>query len=172
MTNDTVFVLWECKNCGRLHADPLARHDRTDAPPSTKCVHRTKKNALCEYECLDHFGSVDLTAEPPSPAAQTEMLRTCDFWNGQCKSDCLMMERGHCRFQCGSVMDTVEDDAAAEEIDDEGSRKGVGAVAIVGTWLALWGVMVAAAGVLRKSFCESAWLETRWAIRRTALSEY
>ena len=67
----------------------------------------------------------------------------CDLWNGVCQSELYLVQGRYCRFQCGNVVDVVEDGGAAMK-----RRKGVGGAVMVGTWLAFWGVLVVAVGVL------------------------
>lgn len=68
-------------------------------------------------------------------------MHMSDYWNGVCKGECWQMEVGHRRFECGTWVD------AAEEIATETSS-GVGPMVMMGTCLAFWGGLVAAASLL------------------------
>lgn len=137
----TILAMWECKNCGRLHVDPAADPDCMPNPPTTECVTNSNRTVSCRFERLDHFGSIDLTDGQSCSGSELEILHMSDYWNGICKNKCWHMEVEHRHFECGTLVD------AAEEIGTE-KRSGLGPIVMVGTCLAFWGGLVAAASML------------------------
>lgn len=75
-----------------------------------------------------------------------EILQLCGFWNGVCKSTYCIMERVHHRFECGNLVDFVEETNSEEVVGD--IRKKFGAVMMMGTCLAFLGDLVAARTLL------------------------
>lgn len=143
----TILAMWECKNCKHLYIDPLANPDSMPTPPTTECAISTDEDhvpsgtSTCQYERLANFGSIDLTDGRPCSAPVWDVLHDCEYWNGICTVSCCDVDAVHRRCDCGVKRE--------EEVVVEKTGNGVGrSVVVVGSFLALWGGLVATASVL------------------------
>lgn len=143
----TILAIWECKTCKHLYIDPVANPNSLPTPPATECADITDEEQvltgtnICQYERLSNFGSIDLTDGRPCSAPVWEILRNSEYWNGVCTAPRCANDAVHCRCDC--VL------RGEEVVVNKEESNGVGrSVVMVGSFLAVWGGLVAGASVL------------------------
>ncbi|KAL9138301.1 MAG: hypothetical protein Q9175_000484 [Cornicularia normoerica] len=157
MSDNTILVVWECKNCGYLDIDLEANPDSMPTPMTTECFADMDETLFCQFERLDRFRTIDIKDGRPCATDELKIMNVCMIWNEICESEGCSIRPLHWRSRCEDVDKalakygaSIEKHAASEANITASKAKisiGVGAVVMVGVLLALLGAILVAASM-------------------------